>query len=191
MNIKPTFLIFPFLVVTVVIGTIYVVAQQSIRLGANDSQLQIAGDMVSLLQSGAKLSDIESQISALRKVDMDLSLAPFVGVYDESGKALATSGYVDGAPVTPPSGVFSEAMKRGGELRITLEPKKGVRIAAVVRAFDQAAYGQGKGFVVSGKSLSEAENRIGKIGFLVLFGWIASLCVFACAAVWMTRASKK
>ncbi len=191
MNIQPKFLIFPFLVVTVVFGTIYVTAQQMVRLGANDSQVQIAGDMASLLNSGARLSDIETQIKALRKVDPTASAAPFVGVYDEQGKLVATSGAIDGDAIVPPAGVFAAADKKGGDYRLTLEPVKGVRIAGVVRAFDQAAFGQGKGYVVSGKSLSEAEARIKTLGFLVLLGWAISLCIFLSAAVWMTRASKR
>ncbi|HEU0080963.1 MAG TPA: hypothetical protein VFQ72_02985 [Candidatus Paceibacterota bacterium] len=190
MNIKPTFLIFPFLVVTVVFGTIYVVAQQSIRLAANDPQAQIAGDMALLLESGAKLSDIEAQIFALRKVDVAASLSPFVGIYDEQGRPLSTSGYLDGQQVAVPGGTLASAAKTG-RAEITLQPQKGVRIAAAMRPFDQSAYGQGSGWVVSGKSLAPAEERIGKVGLLVLIGWLVSVCVFGAAAAFLAWNSKK
>ncbi len=179
MNIKPTFLIFPLLVVTGVFFTIFAVAQQ----------IQIAGDMVYLLDIGTPIETIQNQINALRKVDVSLSLSPFVAVYDAQGKLLASSGIVDNQPISIPSGVFTGVSKTG-ESRVTLEPQAGVRIASDIQAFNQSKlFSKGDGFVVSGKSLSETEKRIHRIALMVLLAWIAALVIFGFAAFSISRRS--
>ncbi|MBX4209554.1 hypothetical protein KW799_02605, partial [Candidatus Parcubacteria bacterium] len=147
---------------------------------------QIAGDMASLLNAGAQPDAVFADIDKLRKVDVATSLSPFVAVYDEAGKVLASSGALGGKALSLPQGVFAYADKVD-EDRVTLEPEKGVRIASVIRKFDQTAYGKGKGYVVSGKSLREVEDRIGKIGFLAALGWMISIIAFAIKAALKAR----
>lgn len=180
-------LIMPFAVITVVFLTIFAAVQQSIRQGANETPVQIAGDMADLLQGGAPLSAVASDIGKLRKVDLARSISPFVAVYDASGTPVASSGALDGKPFALPQGVFAYVANQG-ESRVTLEPQAGTRIASDIRTFDQSAYGQGRGYVVSGKNLREAEDRIHKIGMIVLLGWLASLFGWAVRDIVKSRA---
>ncbi|HEX8964956.1 MAG TPA: hypothetical protein VF820_00820, partial [Patescibacteria group bacterium] len=60
-----------------------------------------------------------------------------------------------------------------GEDRITWQPEKGVRIAAVIDKLS----GDKKGFVLVGRNLREIESRENYSELVCGFGWIACLFV--------------
>ncbi len=79
-------------------GLAYLTVQQSLRMGANDPQIQMAEDAASALNGGAS---VDSIIPAT-KVELATSLAPFMIVFDDSGKVLASSATLHGSvPVLP------------------------------------------------------------------------------------------
>src|SRR5512138_1801262 len=133
--------------VTGMCGLAFGLVQQVLRQGANDPQIQMAEDAAAALNGGASTESLIPK----QPVDIARSLAPFVLVYDMSGKPLAGAGLLDGKLPDYPVGAL-EASKDGGENRVTWQPQPGVRIASIVVP-DKV------GYVVAGRSLREVEKR--------------------------------
>jgi hypothetical protein len=150
---------------TVFCALVYVVAQNNLRSNANDPQIQMAEDAAFAFANG-----ITPQL--LDKVDMAKSIAPYLIVFDDSGKVLSSSATLDGQTPLPPSGVFPDG-KSKGELRFTWQPQTGVRSAAVLVHYS----GKDSGFVLAGRSLREVEKREDSLAQLVALGWLAATVV--------------
>lgn len=156
------------LVLVLIFGVAYTIVQQVLRSGANDPQIQIAKDSAAVLARGEEPAFMASNVYG--QVDIAKSLAPFLITYDGAGKPLAATGKLNGKMPAPPAGVFAYA-KKHGENRLTWQPAKGVRIAAVL-----VYYGGGReGFALSGRSLLEVEKRESAAENLAAFGLIASI----------------
>lgn len=149
-------------------GMIYIIVQQNLRLGANEPQIQMAEDAARELANGAS----PETVVPAGKVDIGQSLAPFVAVFDRSGKALVWNGELNGAAPVLPAGVFSSADEEG-ENRVTWQPAPGVRIAAVVVPTGKNA----AAYILAGRSLREAENRIDLLTLQVAAGVLGTLFV--------------
>ena len=163
---------------------LYSIPQQVLRQGANDPQIAMAGDAAAILEQGIAPA---AAIGA-GAVDMARSLTPFVIVYDDQGRPVASQAQLNGQTPTPPLGVFENVRQRG-EARISWQPvlgrEHGVRIAAVI----QRVHGPHPGFVLAGRNMREVEAReeqvrqmagltwIGMMGVILLgsvaFGWYA------------------
>ncbi|MEI6843405.1 MAG: hypothetical protein WCK48_02775 [bacterium] len=156
-------------VITLLSCMVYGVAQQLIRLSANNPQVALAQDVALGLSHGASSPD---SLVGGSKVEISQSLSMYVLVYGNDGTLMFSSATLDGNTPTLPQGVI-ESAKQKGENRITWQPKKGVRQALVALSYS----GQNSGVVVVGRSLSESERLIGKIGFDVCVGWIVTLIV--------------
>lgn len=126
-------------------GLTYTVAQQVMRQTANDPQIQLAEDATTNLSNGKSPQDV----MLTTQVDPGASLAPFEIFYDTSGHQIASS--VSGKTLTLPSGVFTSA-KKMGESRVTWQPSSNIRIAAVIKHYDN-------GYVLAGRSLRDVETR--------------------------------
>ena len=150
----------------VVFGTIYILAQQILRLSANDPQVQIAYDLARDAASGNSL-DYDQ-----KKVDLSKSLAPFVIVLDDKLKVVSSNAVLDGKTPIPPKGVFDYA-KNNPDDRVTYQPKSGVRAALVVKYFE----GQQKGYVAVGRSLLEVEKREDYLLRMTAVGLVAAIAV--------------
>lgn len=129
---------------------IYAIVQQDMRQGANDPQIQMAEDAATQLAGGQQVQTIVPT----QKVDIATSLAPYIIIFDNTGKPVASSAQLNGQTPTIPSSVFAY-VKQNGEDRITWQPQSGVRSAIVITQFK----GANSGFVVAGRSLREVENR--------------------------------
>jgi hypothetical protein len=156
---------------TIVILLVYVVAQQDLRLGADDPQIQMAEDAAAQLDRGASPASVVPSSN----VDMAHSLAPFLIVFDGKGQPLASSASLDGALPRPPFGVF-RGVPLGGRNDVTWQPAPRVRDAAVVVAYRD-------GFVLAGRSLRLIEERESSLRGWVLLAWLASLGLSGLAAV--------
>jgi hypothetical protein len=154
--------------ITILSALIYVSIQQVLRIGANDPQIQMAEDTAMTLASGNALESV----ALTGKVDIAASVAPYMIVFDGSGKPLSSNGFLHGQIPPIPVGVFDEA-RRTGEDRVTLQPETGVRSAAVIVPIGDGS----KGYVLAARSLREVEKRIDQLGLLVLTGWVAALFV--------------
>ena len=149
--------------------------QQVLRQGADDPQTQIAEDAARALNAGA----VPATLVTTSKVDVALSLAPFMAVYDRSGAVLATDGTLDGSAPRPPIGVIETARSAGID-KVTWQPRPGVRIATVVVPWSG-------GTVLAGRSLRIVEERVSQLRVLVVVAWLAGLIVAAAASVVAAR----
>lgn len=156
------FLILVYFLITLFCGLIFVSVQQSLRLSANDPQIQIASDVTTSLKAGADPSQLSPS-----QLDIKTSLSPFVIIYDNNGKTVASSGQLDKKTPVPPREVFDRA-KKYGENKFSWAPAKDVRHAAVVVKYD-------KGFVLVAKSLKETERRIAVIFKFSVIAWILGI----------------
>jgi hypothetical protein len=150
-------------------GLVYLTVQQSLRMGANDPQIQMAEDAASNLNAGAS---VESVVPT-NKVDIAESLAPFVIIFDDSGKVLASSATLHGVIPAYPAGVLDYVRQKGQD-RVTWQPEAGVRMATVVEPYKH-------GFVMAGRSLIEVEKRESQVeslsGIALLAIWVATFIV--------------
>ncbi|AIE61275.1 hypothetical protein [Bacillus methanolicus] len=148
----------------------FLVAQQSLRLGADSLPAQLAKDTAIQLQKGRNAQDsIPPQ-----KVDASKSYDGFVMIYDKNKNLVATSGMFDTKKPAYPKGALDYVSKKG-ENRITWQPQNGLRFATV--AIKSNNY-----YIVGARSLHETEIIINKITQIVFYAWLACL-IFSAAAI--------
>ena len=154
------------LVATILCVVIYITAQQILRESLNDPQIQMAEDLAAKLSAG---NHADSSLFN-NSIDISQSLAPFIIIYNDEGKVIVSSGTLnDHFPVIPP-GVLKHA-KDYGQNKLTWQPQRGVRIAAVVVRYN----GPSSGYVLAGRSMKEGERLISKFFYFAFGGWIISL----------------
>lgn len=149
----------------------YLISQQVLRMSANDPQIQLAEDGATRLGTG----ETPAAVVPGRQVDMASSLAPFVIIYDESGRPIAASAYLGGRIPTPPRGVL-EFVRSHGEERVTWQPRPDVRIASVVTRTPS-------GFLVAGRNMREIEIRENRVLKLAASAWL--VVNFALLVLWL------
>ena len=154
-------------VATIMSAIVFGAVQQDLRLSANDPQIQMAEDAADAISGGQQIPPPPASAS----IDIAKNLSPFLAIYDDQGKVLATNAKLgaNGFP-TLPAGVFAY-VRAHNEDRITWQPQPGVRIATVIHRFQ----GKTPGFILAGRSLREVEMRIAKIEMLVGLGWLVAL----------------
>jgi hypothetical protein len=168
-------------IATVLALALYGIPQSVLRSGANDPQVQLAGDLAAHLQEGVPIAEAMPHAS----IDLARSLSPFLIAYDKDGRPLASQATLDGATPVLPRGVF-DYVGRHGEDRITWQPRPHLRIAAIVERVDG---GQG-GYVVAGRSMREVENRIDNVQKMAGLAWLGMLGLILAGTVafgWYTR----
>ena len=170
---------------TVLALALYTIPQQVLRQGANDPQIQMAGDLAARLEQGIAPAEAVPAGS----VDIARSLSPFVIAYDDQGQPLGSNAQLNGQTPTPPKGVF-EYTRIHGEERISWQPvlgrEHGVRIAAVIERVN----GPHPGFVLAGRNMREVEAREQQVEQMAGLAWIAMLgLIFLGTAAfgWTTR----
>lgn len=147
--------------VTFTSSLVYLVAQQSLRLGANEQPVRLATDTAIKLEKGQSAE----QAVSTEKVNLSKSLSPFVMVFDSNKNLLSSSGIMDNGIPAYPKGVL-DLVSQKGEDRVTWQPQTGLRYATV-------AIKTNNGYIVAGRSLREVEKLIDEIGRLVLLAWLA------------------
>ncbi len=156
--------------VTALCLLVYVTVQQSLRQGANDPQIQMAEDAAAALNRG----ESAGAVIPATQVEIGRSLAPFIAVYEATGKPATSSGLLDGQLPDYPLGAL-QAAQHTGENRVTWQPNSSVRIASVVVPFKD-------GYVVAGRSLREVESRVSQMGTLIGVSWILIMAAALIAA---------
>jgi len=185
---------------------LYAIPQQVLRQGANDPQIALAGDLVAKLEQGVA----PAVAVPAAGLDMARSLTPFVIVYDDQGRPLASQAQVNGQTPAPPQGVF-DYVRQHGEERLSWQPilgttsnkdektalnggmalqrSHGLRIAAVIQRV-QLANGNSAGFVLAGRNMREVEAREQQVSQMAGFTWICMLGVILVGTLafgWYTR----
>jgi len=154
----------PFAVAITLIGFCYTAVQQSLRMSANDPQIWLAGDAARVLARGGEMKTV----LPTNVIDISESLSPYIAIFDNDDKLIASGATLHEEPIAPPHGVFEYA-KKFGENRFTWQPEPEIRQAVVLVHFN----GKNSGFVMSGRSLNETENRIDNIGKFALLTLLA------------------
>ena len=167
-----------FAIVTLIFGTIYLVAQQNYRQSANDPQIQLAEDAALVLNHGVAL-----QWTASSQIDAGASLAPFIALFSATGTPVTSSGLIGGQMPALPSGVF-DFVKAHGEDRVTWQTPSGLRFAAVVVPFKN-------GYVLAARSLRETEIREGKLNAMVGLPYAASVILMLVYCIWKWKETAK
>lgn len=158
-------------ILTLIFGMTYATVQQSLRLTADDPQIQIADDTAAKLDQGGAPRSVLGQT-----VDVSKSLAPFTIVYDKDANELASSGSASGISPRPPKGMLTAATTKH-QNRVTWELESGVRIAAVVAQAENGDY------VLSGRSLEQTEQRENTILLITILAWLTALAL--AGAFWL------
>jgi hypothetical protein len=157
-------------ILTIITGclyfTVYLVSQQMLRQGANDPQIQLAEDNARAIANGASTATY----GLMEKSEMETALAPFIQIYDASGKLIVSTTQLHGIAPSIPSGVLDYAKAHNGN-RLTWQPERGVRMATVVAPITA---GEG-GYVVAGRSLRLSEERTLDIGRLIVVAWAGTM----------------
>ncbi len=165
-------------VATIILAISYVQDQQLLRLGANEPQEYVARDAaLRVIAAGALPTG-----GFASAIPIESDPAAYLVFFDATGKAVAGTGVVRGAPPVLPQGVLDVAKQKGVN-RITWEPVPGVRQAIVVIP-------AGDGYVMSGRSLAYAEQQVDMLGKRALIGWLGTmLAVVAVAFVsaWLLK----
>jgi hypothetical protein len=157
----------PFVVaVTFICGLIYIVGQQIYRQSANDPQIQMAEDAAAALSGG----QTPGAIIGNSKVDIAISLSPYLIIFDSAGQPIASSAKLDDKTPTIPKGAFDYTKKHGQD-RITWQPKAGIRQAVIIVHYE----GQNSGFVLAGRSMREIETREGQLLSISIICWLIAL----------------
>lgn len=151
---------------TLFCGLVYITVQQNLRSSANDPQIQMAEDTAFALTSGKSTQALLPR----EQIDIRKSLAPYIIIFDESGKPILSSAILDGKIPLPPGKLFTDIHKQPHEIQFTWEQQRGIRSAAVM-----TSYGNNAGFVLAGRSLREIEKRENNLVSEVFIVWIVSL----------------
>jgi len=154
-------------VIVALSGLVYVTGQQILRLSANDPQIQLTEDIANSLIAG---NDPKS-LGGGQTTDIATSLAPFLIVYDDAGKVVATTATLSGSDLVLPGEVLAAAKNKSDD-RVTWEPVKGVREAVVVKYYKTDAT---SGYVLVGRSLREIELREERLLKMSAIGAAATL----------------
>ena len=160
----------------------YAIPQHVLRSGLNDPQIQMATDLAAKLErvgvnDGLPQGALPASDSSAN-IDMARSLSPFFIVYNDAGQPLGVNGNLDGQTPVPPAGVFSNVRDHGEE-RVTWQPRRGVRIAAVIERVN----GVQPGLVLAGRNMREVESRIGDVRTMAGLTWLGMLALIALGTV--------
>lgn len=142
----------------------YLVAQQSLRLGANEKPANLAKETAIQLANGKS----PKQAVSGNKVNLAKSPGVFVIVYDNQKHLQATNAKMNGSAPGYPKSVLDHVSKGCQDDRVTWQPESGMRFATV-------AIKSSNGYIVAGQSLTETESLISKIGRLVMLGWLGGV----------------
>jgi hypothetical protein len=159
-------------VLSALIAGMYLTAQNIERSGADDAGQRLASQVASSQDPAADVP----------RVDLAKSLAPFFVVYDVAGNPTSGSGYLDGVLASVPKGVITTAVAQGSD-RVSWQPRVGLRFAVI-------AIADGDRVVLAGQSLKPSEDRIARLGLLLLLGWAGSIVVLAVGAAIHFRAAR-
>lgn len=158
------------LVVTLLMGVLFVVVRQTLHLSANEPQASMAADVAYLLEHRGKPT-----WESGAKIDISLNMAPFIIVYDRAGNVVSGNAQLDGRTPQIPFEVLELASQKG-EHSLVWTPQPEVRLAAVVRP-------AGEYYVLSGRSLYVVDNQIRSFTIWLVSVW--AITMFAVAVAYL------
>lgn len=150
-------------------GLAYAIPQQILRRGANNPQTQIAKASALSVAQG-EVPDF--LVKNPKQVDIGQSALPYLIIFDQDKKVMASTAILGTQNPLPPLGVLDYAKKHGVD-RVTWQPVPGVRQALVAMPYS----GKYAGFVVSGRSLAQTEQKEDLAFKIDFWGWIISMII--------------
>lgn len=175
----------PLASVIVMLGFVgYGLSQFVVRSSVDETPAQIAVNISDAIKAGTPVAEL---IPANAQSDLATEFAPFVILYDGTGTPISSTAILEKSiPIISKNTL--EKSKKTGESRITWEPKKDVRLAIVIKPFP----GEESGYILSGKSLHEADIRIKSLCNIATTGTIATLILslFFAFAIFMIEKKK-
>lgn len=168
---------------TILIGTSYVMVQQSTRLAADDAPIALAEQ----IQNASNQKDL---VDGLPKVNLNNQSGTFAILVDMNKKVIASSADLDGQTPLPPSGVLDYTLKYRQD-SITWQPKPHVRLATYVIPLSSpetfATHDVDFGYIITGQSLNNAEDRINTYTRLAAIGWLLVIAWTSLALLYKRR----
>lgn len=150
-------------ILTLLGGAAALTMQNMLRGGANQPQIDMTEWYASEISAGEDPADVIPP----GYVDLERSLQPFVIFYDDQGRPVKGTGYLDQKLPTPPSGVFD--FVRGHRIeKVTWQPQPNVRLASVITRVN----GKTPGFVLAARSLRLVERQESILWWMALGIWI-------------------
>lgn len=156
------------ILLTVVMGAMYLTAHQVLRQSANDPQIQQAQDWADQITNGTSVTGLFTG----PVIDPNHSLASFGIVYDKDGN-IASSSVAAPTTMLQPPGVLGEVDRANDhEVRFTWQPESGTRFATVIKrtSFDEKTY-----YVLSARNLLEVDKRVDRVAFMLSSAWAGGL----------------
>ncbi|MGI8950905.1 MAG: hypothetical protein ACR2FN_04890 [Chitinophagaceae bacterium] len=154
------------IIITVIMGLIYISVQQNYRTSVNDPQIQIARDISNRLQQNRSIQNLLPADS----IDLSQSLGLFIELFNAQGEPIQSTGLLNEKMPQPPAGVLAYT-KTHGEDWITWQPQTDVRIATIVKSVNSKTVA----YVLAGRSLNEVEVRENNLMWIVFICWIVCL----------------
>jgi hypothetical protein len=149
--------------------------------GANQPQIEMVNWYAGEINAGEKPDDVIPP----GYVDLERSLQPFVIFYDDHGRPVKGTGYLDQKLPAPPPGVFDFVHQHGIE-KVTWQPQPGVRLATVVRRVN----GKTPGFVLAARSLRLVEEQKTVLWRMALGIWITVMALLFGGAALLQRTQR-
>ena len=165
-------------------GAAALAIDQMMRVGeGNQPQTEMAVWYAGEISAGVAPEDIIPP----GYVDLENSLQPFVIFYDDQGRPVKGTGYLDQKLQAPPPGVFDFVRSHGIE-KVTWQPQRGVRIATVIKRVD--IKGKPSGFVLAGRSLRLVERQKSILWRMALGIWLTMMLLLLGGASLVRRAQR-
>lgn len=162
--IRASFL--PILTIILITSIAYVMVQQTIRDEANDAPIDLAQNISETVEREPTILENQQQSQT---VDPTKSDSMFIQVYKDDG-SLAFSTLQIGQDKPTLSKSDLEASKNQRKAFTTWAPTNDVRLATVISRYE----GNQPGYVVTGKSLAQAERRINNLTRTAALGAVAA-----------------
>lgn len=163
-------------------GTATLMIDQMMRVGeGNQPQIEMADWYVGEISAG----EDPGNVIPPGYVDLERSLQPFVIFYDDQGRPVKGTGYLDQKLPAPPSGVFDFVRRQGME-KVTWQPRPGIRLASVIRRVN----GKTAGFVLAARSLRLVEKQKSILWRMALGIWIIVMLLLLGGASLVYRAQR-
>lgn len=150
---------------TVAIVFSLILAQQALRLSANETITQLSEDTSGALEAGTAATLLASPTP----VRIDKSLAPYVIITNTDGAVVASSGQLNGTSPVPSLDTLQSSTSNGIAY-VSWLPNGATRQAIVIKPYHGPS---GSGFVVAGRSLREIEKSNDVFLQLAIIAWIS------------------
>ena len=158
------------LLVSGVILFVTVAIQQVYRNMANEPQVQMANDLAAEPQRAAALEPVDS-------LNLYSDQSVFAIYVNYHFQAIASTCNLHGQSPQIPVGVYEHAKSEGINI-ITWQPKKGTRIALVVKPVNTG------GFIAVGRSLAYAEQQTNNIYLMGAIAWALAMLLLGGSWYW-------